>query len=558
MNSITLVTGLWNIGRESLQEGWSRSFQHYLDKFSQLLELDNDLIIFGDSELEEYVKKYRNEKNTQFIRRDLNWFKQNNYFDLIQTIRNKPEWYNQTGWLVDSTQSKLEMYNPLVMSKMFLLHDAKILDKFDSTHLIWIDGGISNTVHIGYFTHDMVLSKIKDKFNKFSFISFPYDGKVEIHGFEYKKMCEYSNNEVDMVCRGGFFGGTKDSITEANSIYYGLLLDTLTNGYMGTEESIFTIMAYKYPDLFQYFKIEGNGLIGKFFEDCKNDNLVPKTVKNIKSENSLDPNKTALYVITFNSPNQLRTLVKSMQEYDNNFLDKPKKYILNNSTDRTTDEDYKKIAEEHSFEIIWPEKNLGITGGRQFIAEHFEKTELDYYFFFEDDMFFYNGAQITCKNGFNRKIDNLYNKVLDISKKEDFGFLKMNFTEFYGDNSTQWSWYNVPQVFRESHWPEKPSLPVQGLDPEAPRTNFKNIKSYKGVPYAIGEIYLCNWPVLFSKTGNYKCYLETKYASPFEQTIMSHNFQETIKGNLKPGILLMTPTEHDRFEHYDASLRKEC
>jgi hypothetical protein len=52
--------------------------------------------------------------------------------------------------------------------------------------------------------------------------------------------------------------------------------------------------------------------------------------------------------------------------------------------------------------------------------------------------------------------------------------------------------------------------------------------------------------------------LETKYASPFEQTLMSHNYQETIKGNLNPGILLMTPTEHNRFEHYDASLRKEC
>jgi hypothetical protein len=556
--SVTLVTGIWDIGRGELNENWSRTFQHYLDKFSQLLSVDVNMIIFGDSKLQEFVKKHRKNENTQFIIRELDWFKNNNYYDHIQKIRNDQSWYSQSGWLVDSTQAKLEMYNPLVMSKMFLLNDAKILDKFDSTHLMWIDGGITNTVHVGYFTHDMVLSKLKNKLNKFSFISFPYDGKVEIHGFEYKKMCEYSESSVNMVCRGGFFGGPKEVIGDINSMYYGILLDTLSNGYMGTEESIFTIMTYKHSDLIQYFEIEGNGLIGKFFEDCKNDILEPKVVKNVKSDNNLNTDKTALYVITFNSPNQLRTLVKSMQEYDNNFLDKPKKYILNNSTDRTTDEDYKKIAEEHSFEIIWPEKNLGITGGRQFIAEHFEKTELDYYFFFEDDMFFYNGAQITCKNGFNRKIDNLYNKVLDISKKEDFGFLKMNFTEFYGDNSTQWSWYNVPQVFRESHWPEKPSLPVQGLDPDAPRTNFKNIKSYKGVPYATGEIYLCNWPVLFSKTGNYKCYLETKYASPFEQTIMSHNFQETIKGNLKPGILLMTPTEHDRFEHYDASLRKEC
>ena len=39
---------------------------------------------------------------------------------------------------------------------------------------------------------------------------------------------------------------------------------------------------------------------------------------------------------------------------------------------------------------------------------------------------------------------------------------------------------------------------------------------------------------------------------------MSHNFQQTVQGKLNPGILLMTPTEHDRFEHYSAELRKEC
>jgi len=30
MSKITLVTGLWNIKRDELEEGWSRSFQHYL------------------------------------------------------------------------------------------------------------------------------------------------------------------------------------------------------------------------------------------------------------------------------------------------------------------------------------------------------------------------------------------------------------------------------------------------------------------------------------------------------------------------------------------------
>jgi len=159
MNKVTLVTGLWDIGRDKLQEGWSRSFQHYLDKFQQLLQVDVNMIIFGDEELEKFVSTNRRDENTQFIRRDLSWFKNNEFYEKIQKIRTNPDWYNQVGWLTDSTQAKLEMYNPLVMSKVYLLHDAKIFDKFDSEYMFWIDAGLTNTIHPGYFTHDKVLDK---------------------------------------------------------------------------------------------------------------------------------------------------------------------------------------------------------------------------------------------------------------------------------------------------------------------------------------------------------------------------------------------------------------
>ena len=56
---ITLVTGLWDIGRGNLSEGWSRSFDYYLNKFEQLLQVDCNMIIFGDSELESFVKERR-------------------------------------------------------------------------------------------------------------------------------------------------------------------------------------------------------------------------------------------------------------------------------------------------------------------------------------------------------------------------------------------------------------------------------------------------------------------------------------------------------------------
>ena len=52
-------------------------------------------------------------------------------------------------------------------------------------------------------------------------------------------------------------------------------------------------------------------------------------------------------------------------------------------------------------------------------------------------------------------------------------------------------------------------------------------------------------------------FLTEKWARPFEQTWMSYMFQKTIEGTINPGILLLSPTEHDRFDHYDRKLRKE-
>jgi hypothetical protein len=558
MSDITLVTGLWNIKRDELNEGWSRTFQHYLDKFEQLLQVDENMVIFGDEELEKFVFKYRRLENTQFIHRNLSWFKNNEFYNRIQSIRTNPEWYSQVGWLADSTQSKLEMYNPLVMSKVFLLHDAKLLDKFNSEYMFWVDAGITNTIHPGYFTHDKVLNKIPKLINNFHFVCFPYETNSEIHGFKYDKLCDIAGNKVNKVARAGFFGGKKNVISEINSIYYGLMNDTLSKGLMGTEESLFTIMTYLYPNLITYSEIDGNGLMGKFFEDLKNDNIIVKSEssKNVINRNNMDITNVALYVITFNSPRQFEVLIQTMLEYDKDFIDKPTKYLLNNSTDLSTTERYVELCQQYGFEHI-KKDNIGIVGGRVFVSEHFDKTNHEGYFWFEDDMAFYPRKNEMCKNGFNRWTENLYQKSLEILKKENFDFLKLNFTEFFGDNSTQWSWYNVPQDFRQRHWPDNPRLPEQGLNPNSPKTVFKNIKSHNGLPYATGEIYLCNWPILLSREGNYKCYLETKWAHPFEQTLMSHSYQETVMGNINPGLLLLTPTEHNRFDHYDGSLRKE-
>lgn len=547
----TVVTGLWDIGRDKLTEGWSRNYNHYLEKLDQLLKADFNLIIFGDKELEKYVMERRSSANTQFIVRELDWIKNMPFYNKIQEIRTDPNWYNQAGWLKESTQAKLEMYNPLVMSKVFLLNDAKILDKFNSEYLFWLDAGITNTVHYGYFTHDKVLEKLPDLIDKkFLFVSFPYATGPEIHGFTRSRMNQIAQTEnVEYVCRAGFFGGPKHLISDINSIYYGLLRDTLEEGLMGTEESIFTLMTYLHPQIFTRYSIDANGLLVTFFEFLKNVD-VTKKIEAFKETSGV-----GLYVITFNSPEQFKVLCESYLKHDG-FISDTKNYLLDNSTDSSTFERYKELCEKYNFEHI-KKDNLGICGGRQFIAEHFENTNLKYYIFLEDDMTLCDQDTKPCRNGFVRYTSNLFYKLQRIMDKEKFDFLKFSFTEFFGDNSTQWSWYNVPQNVRERFWPNYSKLPKMGTDPNAPKTQFKNIRILDGLSYIDGEVYYCNWPQIVSREGNKKMFLKTTWSHPFEQTWMSYMYQLTKENELKGSVLLLSPIEHIRFDHYENKLRKE-
>ena len=52
-------------------------------------------------------------------------------------------------------------------------------------------------------------------------------------------------------------------------------------------------------------------------------------------------------------------------------------------------------------------------------------------------------------------------------------------------------------------------------------------------------------------------FLDTTWKNPYEQTWMSYMYQLTKQGQLTSAVLLATPITHNRFDHYDGSLRKE-
>ncbi|MBC7426133.1 MAG: FkbM family methyltransferase [Bacteroidia bacterium] len=265
--------------------------------------------------------------------------------------------------------------------------------------------------------------------------------------------------------------------------------------------------------------------------------------------------KVSTYIITYNLPKQLSLLLNSFEDAGSYLLENTNKYLLNNSDDSSTDEAYSKLCEQYGFTEI-KNGNLGICGGRQFIAEHFAESNAEHMFFFEDDMLLHT-EKGSCANGLATLLPDLFQNSIEILEHEQFDFMKLSFSEFFGDNKTQWAWYNIPQTLREQYFPEHLKLPEIGLSHNPPQTNFTSIKTKNGISYLTGDIYYCNWPQVVSQKGNKTMFLDTKWGHPYEQTWMSHFFQMTKSGDLKPGLLLASPINHNRVYHYDGKLRKE-
>lgn len=562
LEEVTIVTGMWDLGRGNL-DGWAhRPFDAYKENFFKLLKANISMCIWIPSSLEEEVWSIRKKHNTKVYIKEVEdfktWFP---FFEEHETIRTNPTWYNSVEWLSSSPQAALQMYNPMMMTKMFMVNDSALMNPFNTEYFYWIDGGLTSTVPSAKFTDGDVFRKIPLVYNdSIVHIAYPYEPATEIHGFEKNALysaCGLSSNDPRiLISRGGFWGGPKDLIHEYNKVYYGIMEFTINAGYLGADECLFTIAAYKYPDMIERFQIADDGLVYPFFDmlDRVQDFIKTRAKKPITHRTS----KSNLYVLSFNSPQQFNSVCTSLQLSDPELFTRSRKVLINNSTDITLFDDYTRLCTEYGFEEIRRE-NLGVCGGRQFAAEHFDDSDADFYMFFEDDMHL-NAPDVrgeTCSNGFRKYVPNLYNAVLRIMLKENLDFLKFSFTEFYGDNSTQWAWYNVSQEVRTKYWPDYDRLPEHGTDPNAPKTQFTHIKVVDETPYVVGEVYYSNWPQIVSRAGNKKMFLETLWARPYEQTWMSHMFQLTKENKLHTGVLLASPITHNRFDFYDGSLRKE-
>ena len=179
-------------------------------------------------------------------------FRENfNLYEQINNIRTSSEWYDQPGasWLKSSPQAKLDMYIPISLTKIRLIKNASELNPFKSNKFFWIDAGYTRTHNVKLLAD---FEKRLSKYNKFLFLSHKYVTNTEVHGFLRTGMNRFCKKDfIGRINKGFFFGGDVKNIDKILDLYNKILKDTLELKLLGTEESYFTILVNKYPELFE-------------------------------------------------------------------------------------------------------------------------------------------------------------------------------------------------------------------------------------------------------------------------------------------------------------------
>jgi hypothetical protein len=277
---VTFVTALLDIGRDRLGSMFARSFSaHYLPQFVRLLKVDVPMVVYVQPEYEPLVWRHRRRDNTRVIPLRPADLESAPWFNRVQDIRARPAWRQQAAWLAESPQACLPHYNPLVFSKMLWLDRAAAENPFASSHLFWIDAGILNTVPEELVAHKALAARLVNASGDFLFAAYPYAG-AEIHGFPRPALARAAGvADVGHVMRGGFFGGRADAIPTVAADYRTLLTETLGAGMMGTEESLFTILAHRQPDRFACYSLAENGLLSPLFDALVNGNAADQRMQ---------------------------------------------------------------------------------------------------------------------------------------------------------------------------------------------------------------------------------------------------------------------------------------
>lgn len=265
-DNIVLVTGLADVGRTD-----RNFFDHYVTSMYKLVKSDYPMTIYTEknfnTEYIEKIKEIRKDKTTIYNTDQLFFLESS--INVVKEIVTSENFISQSEWIRNSVLTNPK-YILMTLYKMHLLESSIVEDKPEDTKYFWVDAGMFSSYSIKNDINEYDFSKIPA--DKFFMSAYSYNTNTEIHGYNINYMTGLCRTKPNRVCRATVFGGTKKYIKAVSDKFNKLVKKSTTDGYIGTEEAIFTALSYMYPELFTVCVYSGD--INCFLNTLKGENDV--------------------------------------------------------------------------------------------------------------------------------------------------------------------------------------------------------------------------------------------------------------------------------------------
>ncbi len=245
--SWTIVTAYFNLTKmqDASKLIKERDLEYYMQYSNMTMALDQNLVVYCDTESYEYLKKLRPlhlVNKTKYIITEftqLNIVKQNyervcDAYKIKRSIHPDPESRNTPSYYL------------LCMARYELLLDAMNNNYFNSTHFAWCNICIERMS----WRNNIFFPKIWQEFrDKFSTCYIDYQPKVLV----LNNINEYYRYGGPCSMCSGFFTGNKQYMTQFCNEITATFYEVLSLNLGHADEQLFSIVYFKRPELFEFY-----------------------------------------------------------------------------------------------------------------------------------------------------------------------------------------------------------------------------------------------------------------------------------------------------------------
>lgn len=245
----TVVTALYDIGRGYWNNQFRRTYDDYMTCFSNILSLDNNVVIYIDEKDFEAVKNIRkkidpNLNNTVInIRKFTELEAYKTFYLKCKEVMGSP-FFLQNRPESHTPEMNSPEYNIINFNKVSFLEESIINNKFNSEYFMWIDAGFNH--------HNFP--------KQYCFTKYPNPEKIDIlkdnkiHFLALSDSIELSSYlDPRASIAGSLFAAKKETLMIFKKLCFETIEEFLNAGVINDDQAIYSYVYKKNPQLFNFY-----------------------------------------------------------------------------------------------------------------------------------------------------------------------------------------------------------------------------------------------------------------------------------------------------------------